>query len=134
MTLGCLYTFCYYKQLFIITPRAVQSVLRTHTMVAAIWLQNIAFLPAISLGRLLQVILNFRSRRFAGAYKICSALGAVYYIFSIACTAPWIVGDAPERNGISTDELSSVIFAIVMVYQALRFPSVTRADEEEDTK
>ena len=134
MGLGILYSFCHYNSIDIIAPRLLQPPSETRVLEFAVWLSTITSLPAIILGQFLQAIINSQSQRFAGTYKICT----VFYIFRLLChlgsTLPLVIGDSPHRRGFSVYDLTSLVIAVFLVYQALRYPTISPIDEEEDVK
>ncbi|KAF8900849.1 hypothetical protein CPB84DRAFT_1962248 [Gymnopilus junonius] len=136
MTFGvfaALFSFCEYHQIYVIDRRGVPALRNTVTK-TFVTVQLATILPAIALGWVLQVIMNFRSGSFAGTYKLAAWLNVIALLLTVGGNSPWIVGEARDSTPVTFYMLFEVVFAAAMAYQAFRYPSVSPTEDEEDTK
>ncbi|PPQ97465.1 hypothetical protein CVT26_002813 [Gymnopilus dilepis] len=130
---AALYSFCEYRDLYIVRPRGIPPP-RNNVTKSLIVAQVLVVLPAMTLGRLLQIIMNLRSRKFAGTYKSSAWLNIVGLLLVTAGQSPRIVGEAKDSPAVTIFMFSELLFGGMMAYQALQYPAVSQVDEEEDTK
>lgn len=88
--------------------------------------------PAIFLGRILQLIMNSRSRTFAGTYKTGAILGLLGSLITVAAGVPSIVGRSIRSFGLSVEKGCELAAIVVFAFQALWYPVVSLVDEDED--
>ncbi|KAK7038487.1 hypothetical protein R3P38DRAFT_3262867 [Favolaschia claudopus] len=83
-------------------------------------------------GWILQMILNFRSRVFAGSYKIAVVLSVVVELLGHAAAATWLVGRSEIITGVSYWEGLRGVLLGVNCWQAWRYESRVPEDLHGD--
>jgi hypothetical protein len=81
-----------------------------------------------------QILLNYRSRTFAGSYKFSAYIWFICTSLVVGVAAPAIVGKYDSMPGISAQAGISFVFGAAMAWQAFTLPVASRAlgDEHED--
>ncbi|KAG6826503.1 hypothetical protein H0H92_015576 [Tricholoma furcatifolium] len=82
-------------------------------------------------GMLLQVILNWRSRTFAGTMRASAVLTLLRRLSELALFVPALVGAYDTRGALSAHEVLEFAIASVVVWQAFTLPN-PREDSYED--
>lgn len=89
---------------------------------------------AINLGWMLQLILNYRMKTFAGVYAKAAYIKMARLTFDLMIRSPWIIGESTNGEAASYQLLFKLLWCSVLAFQAFTYPSVQWADEEEETK
>lgn len=97
-------------------------------------LYGLVFFPLSFTGRVSQLLLNQRSRTFAGGYKIAVALRFISLMLSLVLRSPSVVGRFDARPGFSAAQVVDMIVVAVMIYQAVKFPKAIQKVEDEDSE
>jgi hypothetical protein len=86
------------------------------------------------MGLIQQMLLNHRTRTFAGQHKLSVVISCVEWSLNSAIFIPAIVGRVRARQGLSNHDIIDTVALIVSVWQALTLTSVTQTQghEEED--
>ncbi|KAJ7315037.1 hypothetical protein DFH08DRAFT_425650 [Mycena albidolilacea] len=85
-------------------------------------------------GNLSQLLLNQRSKTFAGRHKIGLALSCIHAVLNLITYLPAVVGRYDARPGLSFSEAVEYIILAAMAWQAAVFPQVTQKMEDEDSE
>ena len=85
-------------------------------------------------GIVLQLLLNYRSRTFAGWYKSAVVLQLMLQAMFCANFVPAVVGRTDLRGGFLAGQVAYLVLFMVMGWQVLTLPSVpqTGCDKDED--
>ncbi|KAJ7150717.1 hypothetical protein C8R46DRAFT_497288 [Mycena filopes] len=83
-------------------------------------------------GVIMQLILNYRSKTFAGQYKVSAVVAAADTVLGHAGSAAWLVGRSEVMPGVSWAEVLWDVVLGVGCWQAWRYSSRIPEDEEED--
>ncbi|KDR66891.1 hypothetical protein GALMADRAFT_232296 [Galerina marginata CBS 339.88] len=134
LTIAALSSIIDSQKFYIINPRGIPYSQKTSLSAAVIALQSLTVVPAMTLGRIIQVIMNSRSRRFAGTYKPCTVLSLVGFFFTTASMAPSIIGEPTDSHGLGVFALTEAVFMAALAFQAFKYPAVSQVDEDEDTR
>ncbi|KDR66890.1 hypothetical protein GALMADRAFT_232295 [Galerina marginata CBS 339.88] len=132
LTLGCLFYFLDSQHYYFIHPIGPSPPTDTGLPAAIAKLQDFITDPARTLGYILQIMMNSKSRKFGGAFRVCPQLVLVSRLFRLASSLPWIVGNPTTSFGVAALPLIEISLVAALAYQARKYPSVSRADEEED--
>jgi hypothetical protein len=90
--------------------------------------------PLYLTGSLSQLVLNQRSKTFAGRHKIGLALSCIRAVLNLITYLPAVVGRYDARSGLSFSTAVEYIILAAMACQAAVFPEVTQKMEDEDSK
>jgi hypothetical protein len=85
-------------------------------------------------GVLSQLLLNQRSKTFAGSYKITVVVSCMNTVLNLALFIPSIVGRYDARPGLSVLNIADWIMLAILAWQAVVFPKVTEKMEDEDSE
>ncbi|KAJ7792321.1 hypothetical protein B0H14DRAFT_2931666 [Mycena olivaceomarginata] len=85
-------------------------------------------------GNLSQLLLNQRSKTFAGRHKIGLALTCICAVLNLFTYLPAVVGRYDARPELSFSEAAEYIILAAMAWQAAVFPQVTQKMEDEDSE
>ncbi|KAJ7485154.1 hypothetical protein B0H11DRAFT_2018308 [Mycena galericulata] len=97
-------------------------------------LYGLVFFPLKFTGVVSQLLLNHRSKTFAGGYKIAVAVRFILLVLALIVYSPSIVGRFDARPGFSAPQVVDMISLTAMIYQASRFPKTTQKLEDEDSE
>lgn len=111
------------------TPSAADLLTNSVTRVAAL-----IFYPLKLTGQLSQLLLNQRTKRFAGSYKISVVLSSISEVLQMMQYLPSIVGRFDARPGFSVPGVVSVIVLAGTLWQVFAFPNAVQAVEDEDAE
>jgi hypothetical protein len=103
------------------------------TNVVALFYARVQF-PLKITGVLSQLLLNQRSKTFAGSYKITVALRCIQALLNLAVFIPSVVGRYDARPGLSVLDVADWIMLSILAWQAVVFPKVTEKMEDEDNE
>ncbi|KAJ6495434.1 hypothetical protein C8R45DRAFT_987322 [Mycena sanguinolenta] len=92
---------------------------------------NFVSLPLLFTGYLSQLLLNQRSKTFAGRYKITVAVDCIYAVLHLIRFIPSVIGRFDARPGLSVDDVVHDILLAALACQAIVFPTVAEATEED---
>lgn len=90
--------------------------------------------PATALGWMLQIIFNYRTKTFAGAYAVAVHIRLVWSMLALMAQSPWIVGETTIGSSFKYYSLLELIWWAVLAFQASTYSSVSEVDEEEETR
>ncbi|KAF9466790.1 hypothetical protein BDZ94DRAFT_1319290 [Collybia nuda] len=90
-----------------------------------------ALKPMYFTGRILQLLLNRRSKTFAGSHRISVVLEAVVWLVSLAQLVPVLVGQFGARPAFLMEEIFEIAWVTVACWQAITLPSVTQVSDDE---
>lgn len=90
--------------------------------------------PAFITGWILQIILNFRTKRFAGMYALGAYFNALVWILQLSDNSKKVVGTSLTTSGIGYFDLVEGICYVILVGQALRYRKILPADVDEDSQ
>jgi len=81
-----------------------------------------------------QMLLNHRTRTFAGQHKLSVVISCIEWSLGSAIFIPAIVGRVRARQGLTSHDIIDTVALIFGVWQALTLTSVTQTQghEEED--
>ncbi|KAJ6491584.1 hypothetical protein DFH09DRAFT_1377219 [Mycena vulgaris] len=97
-------------------------------------LYGLVFVPLQFTGRLSQLLLNQRSKMFAGSYKIAVVLRCVLMALALIVYSPSVVGRFDARPGFSAPQVVTMISLAAIVWQAVTLPKVVQKTEDEDSE
>lgn len=83
---------------------------------------------------MLQIILNYRMKTFAGAYRVAVYIILVKKVIALMACSPWIVGESTFQRPVGYQELFEIAWCSFLALQAFIYPSVPWVDEEEENK
>jgi hypothetical protein len=86
------------------------------------------------MARVLQILLNHRSRAFGGMYKTAIWLRAVEELLSLIAYVPGMLGHIPDRASLSSSGIFIILPSLVQAWQAWVLPVAKSKEEEEDAK
>ncbi|KAJ7302358.1 hypothetical protein DFH08DRAFT_74267 [Mycena albidolilacea] len=92
------------------------------------------FFPLQLTGRLSQLLLNHRSRTFAGSYKAAVLLRSILSMLHLALYWPALVGRYDARFGLSAPQVVEMIVLAVTIWQAAAFPKAIQKAEDEGSE
>ncbi|KAF7360598.1 hypothetical protein MVEN_00791200 [Mycena venus] len=92
------------------------------------------YLPLKFTGQLSQILLNQRSKTYAGSYKISIALNCISGVLSLMTYLPYVVGRHDARPGLSVSSAVDLTLRVALTWQAVVFPKVTQKMEDEDSE
>ena len=97
-------------------------------------LSPIVLIPLHLTALIQQMLLNHRTRAFAGQHKLSVVISCIGWSLDSAIFIPAVVGHVRARQGLSSHDIVNTVALIVSVWQALTLPSVTQTQghEEED--
>ncbi|KAF7344378.1 hypothetical protein MSAN_01918800 [Mycena sanguinolenta] len=98
------------------------------------WAYAAASAPLALTGLLSQILLNQRSKTFAGRYKVAVVVGCIEAILRMVNFLPFVIGRFDVRPGLSVAQVIEYTLRATMAWQAVVFPSVTEKTEEEDSQ
>ncbi|KAJ6562522.1 hypothetical protein B0H19DRAFT_1248232 [Mycena capillaripes] len=93
-----------------------------------------AYFPLKLTGDIFQLLLNYRSRTFAGSYKLTVVLACIYAMLVLTHFMPLVVGRYEARPGLSIWEAVEMVLLAAMAWQAAVLPKVTQKMEDEDSE
>lgn len=82
-------------------------------------------------GRILQLILNWRSQKYAGSYRHSAVLRLVLAVLALASFLPSLMGKMQVRRALSAEDILQLLLSIVAAWQAVTLPSVPHVSEED---
>ncbi|KAJ6588607.1 hypothetical protein B0H19DRAFT_212203 [Mycena capillaripes] len=92
------------------------------------------YFPLKLTGDVSQLLLNYRSRTFAGSYKFTVVLACISSMLLLTNFMPPVVGRYDARPGLRMWEAVRIVMLGVMAWQAVVFPKVTHKMEDEDSE
>ncbi|KAJ6510568.1 hypothetical protein C8R45DRAFT_964526 [Mycena sanguinolenta] len=92
----------------------------------------LVFFPLQFTGRLSQVLLNHRSRTFAGSFKAVVVLRIILVMLDLAVYWTTLIGRYDARPGLSVPQGVDMVLLAVMVWQAVILPKAVQNAEDED--
>lgn len=87
--------------------------------------------PIYLTGRALQLLLNRRSKTYAGSHRITIVLALVQLLTELAKFVPMLVGRFEARGSFSIQDVISSAMIVVGCWQAITLPSVPQASDDE---
>jgi len=93
---------------------------------------SIILTPLYIVGISKQLILNHRSRMFAGQHRVTPFLDCVKMASRLAIFIPAIVGRVDSRRGLSVRDVIQALLLAITVWQALTLRSVPQTKESEE--
>ncbi|KAF8063485.1 hypothetical protein FPV67DRAFT_246768 [Lyophyllum atratum] len=99
--------------------------------------QDVGVVPAYLLltmqvvGKILQIILNWRSRSFAGSYRISALFMLFLSVLALADFVPALVGRFEPRRALSGHFLVESVLVVIYAWQCLVLPSAPQTLEED---
>lgn len=88
--------------------------------------------PAITLGRMLQLIMNFRTHKFSGAYKLQARLSYIAMVSSVVVQIVNTLGQSTLKEDLNFYAVIYYLCTGALAWQALFYPSLLREDEVEE--
>jgi hypothetical protein len=95
-------------------------------------LEKFLLSPLNMAGDIFQLILNYRSRTFAGQYKLAAWLMLVMYVLDFASETEWVVGKVLVGRPLEAAWVVYLIPLAVWVVQAVLYPKVAQDVEEKE--
>ncbi|KAF7360594.1 hypothetical protein MVEN_00790800 [Mycena venus] len=92
------------------------------------------YFPLGFTGKLSQILLNQRSKTYAGGYKIHIALNCISGMLYLMTFLPSVVGRYDARPGFSVLSAMDLTLLAALTWQAAVFPKVTQKMEDEDSE
>lgn len=89
--------------------------------------------PALALGLALQILLNSRSKTFAGLYRPNAPLLLLRTLLGAAKALPIIVGNVPSAKGMTLFGTTKLVLHLVLTYQAAVYSPVNGLEEEDQS-
>ena len=93
---------------------------------------SIILQPLAFTGKILQLLLNHRSRSFAGQYKSAVVLDLMGQGAFFATFVPALLGRIDTREGVTVQHMGVLVLLAVTGWQALTLPSVPQTGFDED--
>ncbi|KAJ7119545.1 hypothetical protein C8R44DRAFT_921775 [Mycena epipterygia] len=90
--------------------------------------------PLALTGELSQLLLNHRTKKFAGGYKIAVVLRSILVVLQMLQFLPAVVGRFDARPGLSAPDVVTVIMLTVTLWQVFAFPNAVQTVEDEDAE
>lgn len=91
--------------------------------------------PAYLVSDILQLLHNYRSKTFAGKYKLTAWVVMVGQLVSpLALYIPWVAGEVLLRDDFSLSLLLNALIIIPWVVQALIYPKISQDMLDKDTQ
>lgn len=90
--------------------------------------------PIYVTGRLLQLLLNFRTRSYAGNYKVSTVGDLTVDGIILASFMPVLVGRVDAWPGLSLHKVVKISLNLIAAWQALTLPSISQTLEEEHSQ
>ncbi|KAJ6495433.1 hypothetical protein C8R45DRAFT_1095066 [Mycena sanguinolenta] len=87
--------------------------------------------PLLFTSYLSQLLLNQRSKTFAGRYKTTVAVDCIYMIVDLIKFIPSVIGRYDARPGLSVDDVVHAVLLATLAWQAIVFPKVAETTEED---
>ncbi|KAK0462886.1 uncharacterized protein EV420DRAFT_1521460 [Desarmillaria tabescens] len=81
---------------------------------------------------ILQIMLNYRSKVFAGNYRISAYLNLLVALLGLIAYVPALVGRPESRTGLSFDYCIRSIVCMVEAFQAFILPNASQMEDDED--
>ncbi|KAJ7262642.1 hypothetical protein B0H12DRAFT_1231091 [Mycena haematopus] len=97
-------------------------------------LYALVFFPLQFTGRLSQMLLNHRSRTFAGSFKAAVVLRSILLMLDLAMYLPALIGRYDARPGLSAPQVVDMAALAVTVWQAVTLPKAAQNVEDEDSE
>ncbi|KAJ7119607.1 hypothetical protein C8R44DRAFT_982298 [Mycena epipterygia] len=94
----------------------------------------LVFYPLKFTGQLSQLLLNQRTKKFAGSYKIAVILRSIMVALQVLQYLPSVVGRFDARPGFSAPSVVSVIMLAVTLWQVITLPTAMQTTEDEDSE
>ncbi|KAJ7471928.1 hypothetical protein FB451DRAFT_311308 [Mycena latifolia] len=95
---------------------------------------DVVYFPLEFTGIVSQLLLNQRSKMFAGSYKIAAILRYISMMLVLTVFSPSIVGRYDARPGISVPDAVVMVVIAVRAWQAVTLPNVNQQAEDEDSE
>ncbi|KAJ7910041.1 hypothetical protein B0H13DRAFT_1616024 [Mycena leptocephala] len=92
------------------------------------------YLPLKFTGNLSQILLNQRTRTYAGSYNISVALHCISGVLLLMTYLPSVVGRYDARPGLSVAKAVDLSLLAALTWQAAAFPKVMQKMEDEDSE
>ncbi|KAJ6554099.1 hypothetical protein B0H10DRAFT_1967944 [Mycena sp. CBHHK59/15] len=105
-----------------------------HATNSVVHVYSLVFFPLQFTGWLSQLLLNQRSKTFAGSYKIAVALRCILMTLGLIVYSPTVVGRFDARPGFSAPQAVSMIAFAATAWQAVTFPKAMQKIEDEDSE
>ncbi|KAF7344392.1 hypothetical protein MSAN_01920400 [Mycena sanguinolenta] len=87
--------------------------------------------PLLITAYLSQLLLNQRSKAFAGRYKITVVADCSYAVLHLIKFIPSVIGRFDARPGLSVDDIVHDVLLAALAWQAIVFPKVIQTTEED---
>ncbi|TEB26708.1 hypothetical protein FA13DRAFT_1776774 [Coprinellus micaceus] len=97
-------------------------------------LEKFLLSPLNMAGDIFQLILNYRSRTFAGQYKLAAWLMLVMYVLDFASETEWVVGKVLVGRPLEAAWVVYLIPLAVWVVQAVLYPKVAQDIDEKENE
>ncbi|KAJ7471940.1 hypothetical protein FB451DRAFT_1251471 [Mycena latifolia] len=94
----------------------------------------LVFFPLQFTGTLSQLLLNQRSKTFAGCYKMAVVLRCILMMLALIVYSPSVVGRFDARPGFSAPQAVTMITLAATVWQAATLPKAIQQMEDEDNE
>ncbi|KAJ7619341.1 hypothetical protein FB45DRAFT_1095422 [Roridomyces roridus] len=121
-----------YELITSLHPARVQADFLWNTTDPLIRIYRIIWFPLQLTGQITQILLNYRSKTFAGAYKLTVLIRCIQTVLESFKFLPFIVGRYDARPGLSILGLVQRVILGVVAWQAFVYPKVTPKMEQED--
>ncbi|KAJ7471932.1 hypothetical protein FB451DRAFT_1134760 [Mycena latifolia] len=95
---------------------------------------DVVYFPLEFTGTVSQLLLNQRSKMFAGSYKIAAILRCISMMLALTVFSSSIVGRYDARPGISVLDVIMMVAPVTMAWQAATLPSAIQTTENEDNE
>lgn len=82
-------------------------------------------------GRILQLILNRRSKSYAGSSNMAAVLLLAMNLSTLASFVPNLVGRYDARPGLSMHEAIETVLLATTAWQVLTLPGISQTSEDE---
>lgn len=93
---------------------------------------NEVFIPLEFTSLVVQLLLNHRSRTFAGWYKSSVVVALMLQVITLANFVPAVLGRIDARPGLPAHQVVLLVFVVTTAWQALTLPSVPQTGGDED--
>jgi hypothetical protein len=90
--------------------------------------------PIYLTGRILQLLLNWRSRTYAGSHRVAAVLMIACELTHLGGFIPSLVGRFDARPSLTANEVVETTLIMVGCWQALTLPSVNQTSEDDHTE
>ncbi|KAJ7119609.1 hypothetical protein C8R44DRAFT_788507 [Mycena epipterygia] len=95
---------------------------------------GLLFFPLKFTGQLSQLLLNQRTKTFAGSYKMAIVLRSILLALDLIVYSPSVVGRFDARPGFSAPQVVDMLALAALIWQAATLPKVMQEKEDEDSE